>query len=244
MKNKLLLLLILPSLVGCTISADYSYQDADKYTEYSESFEVENKISTLNVNWIGGSVKVLQGEKFIIEEEKTDNPLYYWNQFDDSESGGVFTIQCLKSGTDTNKIDFSKKNLTITVPYELDYLNLDIVSGNYEIDLDSVKELDINVVSGNGQIELGSNKRTTIDTVSGTVTMEIRNTSIEEKIVINSVSGNITFLLDPQRGFDVNFDSISGTLRNNFGTPENPSLSKYLIEADTVSSNVAINKLA
>lgn len=244
MKKKLLALLILPLLAGCTITADYSYKDADKYTEYKTAVEVENKISTLDINWIGGSVKVLQGERFIVEEEKNDNPLYYWNQFDDPNSGGVFIIQCLKSGTDTNNIDFSKKKLTVTVPYELNTLNLDIVSGNYTIDLESVNELNINVVSGNGQIELGSNKNTTIETVSGSITMAIDDTSKEEKIDIESVSGNTTLLLDPTRGFNVSFDSISGLFNDNFGSPTDPSLSKYTIEAKTVSGNVAINKLA
>ena len=244
MKKTLLGVLILPLLAGCKLNVDYSYKDADKYTRYTEAVEINNKISALNVNWIGGSVTVQKGEKFIIEEEKNIYPLYYWNQFDDPSADGTLIIQCLESGTDTNKVDFSKKNLTITVPYELDCFLLDIVSGDYTINLDSVTELEINVVSGNGQVKLGSNKNTTIDTVSGTVVMEIASTLLEEKIDLNAISGNMTLFLDPTRGFNVSFDSTSGELRNNFGDPTGPSLSKYTIEADTTSGNLAISKLA
>lgn len=238
--NKLLITMLLPLLTGCVITSSYTYKDADKYTEYSEPLTITNTITDLEIDWIGGSVTITKGETFTVSEEKHDYPLYYWNK----EEQNQLIIQCLKSGTNTTNFDFSKKNLTVTVPYSLKNLTLDIVSASYDVNLGGVENLTIDAVSGNGDVTLESNKVLDFDTVSGSGDFTLKSTLEQESLDLDSVSGNITLNLDGTRGFNLNFDSVSGTKKDNFGEPTDPSLAKYNITCDTISANLKINKLS
>lgn len=237
--NRLLITMLLPLLTGCVITSSYTYKDADKYTEYSEPLTITNTITDLEIDWIGGSVTITKGETFVFSEEKHDYPLYYWNKSEQKQ----LIIQCLKSGTDTTNFDFSKKNLTVTIPYSLKSLTLDVVSASYDIDLGNVDNLTINAVSGNGDVVLESNKVLDFDTVSGSGDFALKSTLEQDKIELDSVSGNITLNLDGTRGFNLDFDSVSGTRKDNFGEPTEPSLARYNITCDTISANLKINKL-
>ena len=241
MKIKTLLpILVLPFLTGCHIHVanNYNYDNADKYTKYTSELSVADKVENIEINYISGSIRIAKGEEFKLIEEQNEFPCYYWNNTENKK----FTVQFVENGLDLDNKDFSKKNLDIIVPYDLKSLKLNLVSCGYSITAFNIDNLEVNVVSGSGVVNIDGNNRTDFDSISGSIHLRVLSTLNEEKININTVSGNSTLGLDQRRGFDVSFKKMSGTLTNDFGEPTDPTLAKYSIDINTVSGNTIINK--
>ena len=119
---------------------------------------------------------------------------------------------------------------------------IDIVSANYSIEADHIDELDLDVVSGNGTITTHNAKDIEMDTVSGNISLDIANSSLLNKIDIDSVSGNTDLYLDGNRGYTLDFDTVSGKFTKDFVDGTDTSLNRFMINFDSVSGDLHIHK--
>lgn len=114
------------------------------------------------------------------------------------------------------------------------------VSGSVFVSCDAVS-VKGDVVSGKLHIE-GAFDEADVDAVSGSA--ELICTSVPTgKIKIDTISGSAKLCLPGDiRGFDVEFDSISGSLRNEFG-PKRYGTCSLPIHMDTISGKMTIERL-
>ena len=240
MKNKLhLILLTIAPLCGCNCGlGEYTYDKADQYVEYKEPVTIDNNdLSSLVIHWVSGNVSVVQKDEPLSFSEKTTRgnylPLYY-RQF----NTGV-EIEYIKSGTKNSAYNNMSKDLVVVVPLTYTDIYINTVSANSDLSLQNLNELDVNTVSGGCKAEINQVKTASLDTVSGNVDLTIADVSILGSIHIDSVSGDGHLYLDPSRGYQLNFDTISGTAKKNF---EKTDSYPYNIFFDSVSGNLTIDE--
>lgn len=242
MKSKafLALLAVIP-LCGCKIifeDVEYTYNNADQYVEYKEAVVIDNSdMSSIIINWVSGNITLVQKDEPLSFSEKDNNenylPLYY-RQF----ATGV-EIEYIKSGTKSSDYSTTSKELEVVIPLTCKDIKINAVSANSVLHLQNVDELLIDTVSGGSDVEANQLKTTSFDSVSGNLKLTVADTSILSGIDIDSVSGDATLYVEPSRGYQLSFESVSGTVNKNFEkTDSNP----YSISFDSVSGNLAINE--
>lgn len=240
MNKKLLTsLFLLPLLASCSIviNHNYTYNDADKYSEYVAETFIETEIKELSIDWVNGSVTIRKGESFSFSEESKSKPLYYWcrdNKLD---------IKYFKSGTESSEYKDFFKPLVVTVPYNLEKLNLDIVNGSHQIQLDTVNQLSVEAVNGSGNIELDSSKNINVNVTNGMSECTVYHTSIAEIYDFKTVNGSVTLNVDRNRDFDVSFKATNGILVDNFTHPEVEN-NKYKVNFKSTNGSFTINGIS
>lgn len=244
MKSKLLFLLGAAALIlpGCHIVTDYEYDEADKYSEYVAPMDFVSEtgeFNKLSVGWLSGDISIIEGDAFHVEETNLGGnylPLYYYVK------GSEVKLQYCKSGIKDIETNSTKKKLEITIPHSLTSIELDIISANYAIEADELKDIKVDIVSGNGEITLNSLETLDSNGVSGSVTLHLNSSLALKSIDIDVVSGNGNLYFDGVRGYDLSFSSISGKVKKEFEEGEDTSLSKFSIKYDSVSGNLLIGK--
>ena len=191
-------------LSGCSV---YSYADADQYSVYTEPLSLDVPASGLKkvtVDWILGEVEIKQGDKIGIVEEKIGEnylPLYY------RQKENELAIKVWKSGTTYQGGKPYAKKLILTLPKEIEKMEIDVVSAKYTIDLGTVNCLDIDSVSGDGKVKAESVNELEMDTVSGEISFEAKQLN---KGDFDSVSGRVTATCEKAK--DLSFSSVSGNV--------------------------------
>ena len=238
MKFKPLIFIIIFPLVGCTSSNRYTYDGADTYTKYEEPVGIvvmDANISSLKVDWVSGSINIIEGTEFIIEEENVSGynylPLYY------RMNGLDVEIKYCKSGS---YIANTKKNLKVTIPYALSNIVLNTVSANYSLDVKGLPLIHVDTVSGDGDIKTDSLRNFNLNSVSGDLKLDVKSSLIIESIDIDTVGGDASLYFDGLRGYNLDFDSVSGKLHKDFEEGEESSFDKFFIDFDSVSGNLDI----
>ena len=240
-------LFILPALLlsGCVVEGTYNYDNSEKFKEYVEPLTIQQEGVTytkLNVGWLSGEVDITEGDAFTVKEtnvnEKSEYlPLYYFID------GETVNLQYCKSGTASNKTNNNSKKLEITIPSSVDYINLDLVSAVYKVDALDVKELSFDVVSGVGTVNINTAEEVKLNSVSGGLDFKLKDSTGLKTIDIDMVSGNVQLYFDGVRGYDLKFDTVSGSVSKDFVTPEDESLEKFKINFDSVSGTLLIRKI-
>jgi len=242
MKAKLLFLSLISLLIipSCTIESNYQYEEADKYSEYSEPLDFDNEtlsFKKLTVGWLSGTVNIVEGEDFHVQESNENGeyyPLYYYQKDDELK------IQFCKSGLKTVVTDNIKKTLEITIPQSIDYIDLNLVASTYNVSATTLKDLNVNIVSGSGEIRLNSLENFSFNGVSGNITLKLASTLELKNITIEIVSGNANLYLSPIRGYILDFSSVSGSVNKEFIEGNDTSLNKFKIKYESVSGNLNI----
>jgi len=98
--KNLSLFLIIPFLAGCTVEGEYTYDNAEKYIEYTAPVNFVDKVDELEIGWVNGKVNVTKGDSFTISETDSDYPLYYWHRASDTE--GKYDIKVNLNGGGIN----------------------------------------------------------------------------------------------------------------------------------------------
>jgi DUF4097 and DUF4098 domain-containing protein YvlB len=266
LSSLLLVVLMVIAFTGCIhissddIMGEYKYAYGDKYTKYTEqvSFDPFADISMLDINWIGGEINVIAGDRISIEEESIKGdyyPLYYRVNED------ALVIQYCESGTSSKDISKTAKKLVVTIPSTIKDVNIDDVSASVNIDVDTLRELEIDDVSGkidvkasmvddldidavscNIDVAVAKAGKIEVDTVSGSADITIDSSMDLSSIKADSVSGNINLYLDGVRGYRLVFESISGKKDAEFVDGSDASLPRFDIKVETVSGNLNIKK--
>ena len=243
MKRKISLILIallsMLTLTSC-IFGKYTYNQGSKYTEYTGRTEIEDKITKLQINWVSGKVHILKGSTLAFEERGGKGeylPLYYY------VDEGTLYIQYAKNNTDAQYLKDNTKELLITVPEDVEVLELDTVTADYDIDIGDIKTIDIDAVSGKGTVVCGLCSTVDIDTVSGYVKLAVKHSHDLELIDIDSTSADAELYFDGIRSFDTTFNSTSGGYTADFFQGSDNTYTPFKINYDSVSGSLYIHKL-
>lgn len=121
----------------------------------------------------------------------------------------------------------------------------DSTSGTFEADDFEVEnELEANTTSGSLRMK-GSVAKLEFDTVSGDLNVE--SEVCPEKVVTDSVSGDVTLVIPDNQGFTYRKDTVSGSLQCDFEILQREDKGTYKdggasFSFDTVSGDIAIKK--
>ena len=256
----LLALLAAMMMSGCLVSVGpVTYKDAEKYTAGGFSYKAA-EVEEVVVNWISGSVKVIQKTDASLSVSETDKGLKDSQKLHWYLDGKVLRIEFCENGY---RGDFPKntKDLTLELPSDI-RLELNSVSGDVSMaDPQKYSDLRINTVSGATKADDLKADNLQINTVSGDVRIaglsspKVKINSVSgnqflgladcEEVDAESVSGNITFTTLPAGGATIEYESTNGKLK---GDDYKKSGENYIfgdgacrIEVDTVSGNLTIN---
>ena len=207
----LLTLIMMLSLFGCiriSCSAPIRYSNADRYTAGDFTYD-ESKVKKVEIEWIAGSVKLLNAKGTLSVSETCDKELSEELQMHWWIDGTTLKIKYCKSGEKISLFDIDKKDLTIELPafadleikiasgyvqaehmLDLGKLKLETASGGTDIKFLSAKEVKVEAASGKtvfGKVSVSGEFE--VDTASGGLTVEEVNAN---EVDVNSASGGIT----------------------------------------------------
>ncbi len=235
-------------------------KSSDHYTElnYEKSISYLG-IDKVNLEFVSEEITIekISGDNFVIKlngyyplSESGESPELIVEQNEGTLNSYVKYIP-IKFFFGINSINSS---LYVGVPenYNAD-LSLDSVSGNVEVsDLD-LDQFEITLVSGNMLISNSKFSESEFDSVSGKITIDNSNSidslssvsgrieiigyEISKDLDIETVSGDIKLDLLKGSSVEVNFDSVSGDLKNDFGTINDGD---YKINVDSVSGYLSV----
>jgi uncharacterized membrane protein len=118
---------------------------------------------------------------------------------------------------------------------------LDTTSGEIAVKGGSYGRVNADSVSGEILLQADRMESVQADTTSGSVVVEAGG--MPQKIDVNTVSGSVDLLLPDNDGFTLDFDSVSGSLSNNFEMVNNVhGNGDVTVSVDTVSGSLDITK--
>ncbi len=221
----------------------YRYDNGGKYSIGNGAVSA-SKVKNLEIDWVSGDVTVTYGngddisfsESF--KGDLSEDHLLRWYL-----DGSTLRIKFQKSGV--VKGNGESKDLLIVVPKGmiLDELDLDCVSSNFIVDVDSL-EYEVDTVSGDFDLTASMATLVDVDSVSGDCTLKMLE--CPSKIDMDSVSGSISLWIPSDSGFTAELHTVSGKI--NCAIPVTTSGKKMVagngsseIDIETVSGNLNIN---
>ena len=218
--------LVALSLSSCIKINSDSIKITSKYDHAAQykpgSAPIATEISKLEIDWISGSVTIesYDGTELTFSEtsEKSlteETTMHYWLQ-----EGGHLHIQFGKSGT---KFKDLSKQLIVRVPvtWNLDKIELDVVSSGVTIDGIACNDFELDGVSAGVDIRASVMKDVEMNTVSGNLSADFSSVETEtrlNKLSLESVSGNVSLVLPEGWGFSAKMESVSGKVNCPFAT--------------------------
>ena len=218
------------TLSGCN-AVYYTYEDADKYTKYTEPVDIviyDENLRTLDLDWISGQIYIQRGNMIRIEEEPIRgnyHPLYYYLD------GLKLNVKYCASMTKTLNFNYSKK-LVVTIPNDLELINIKTISADYHIDLNKVDNIKVKTTSGDGEVNVSTIGSFEKDTTSGDIAIDANKM---DNFTFTSTSGDVSLRTNTIK--DIHFKSTSG----NFYSVINSSLELNQIWIKTTSGNSTLN---
>lgn len=169
----------------------------------------------------------------------------------------------ITSPTNLTLIDYNGVSSSLLIDLdEVENLDIDNVSGLQKIDLDKANKIDIDNVSGeininvseinivdiesvSGECSVKLGKATYIDfnTISSNIYLELFDTSEITKIDLDTTSADIKLALDDVRGYRLDFSTVSGEKDIEFSDGSDVTLSRYVIDASTISGDITIKRI-
>ena len=218
------------SLSRNTAIAEYKYENHDEY--FIGNAEIYKPIANIDIDWITGNVIIkTTDDKFLTIkedfEEELDNDFKLRYMVEDS------TLHIKYCKSDLKDIDLPTKNLTINVPKEYFFDEIDIDSISTIINIVGVasKDFECNTVSGKIMLsESNISRNLFVETTSGN--FEANGLGYLESADISNVSGNIN--IKAEKINKAYFDTTSGNAHINVGK----EFSEF--EFDSISGNLEL----
>ena len=243
--------LVLFALTGCFVKSKgvisaYTYDSASSYNVGQASVDA-SKVKNLEVDWIAGSVKVVYGRTRTIEitESPKSGKLSEDEQLRWMVDGNKLKIRFMKSGI--KLVDNLSKDLVVTIPegMVLSEIGIDTVSANSDVTVNA-ENYDMDNVSGDVTIKVDSVKYFDMDTVSGDADLTFG--VCPSKLDMDSVSGNCTVRIPSNSGFTAKISAVSGKIKCSIpGTTSNDRIEvgdgKASFKLSTVSGNLTIESI-
>ena len=114
------------------------------------------------------------------------------------------------------------------------------VSGDLQLKASQGDSIKLEAVSGDGILNITGLKKAEFSSVSGDIQLKALQTNPELKF--SSVSGDLTLSLPKDSAIDVEFESMTGDLKNDFGISKKGTSSKSL-KFSSLSGDATIRKL-
>ena len=239
------------------------YANAENYSV--GSFESDEKIDSVEINWQSGKVTVVAYDgktlKCTESESENDNRKMRWLIED-----GKLTVQFSKPNLWLGIGSNGKKELAVYIPRDflpLTEVRVNNVSSDVSADSIECADLVIDNVSGELSVSNAECDMLCVDTVSGDVdaagsvaTLEFETVSgnlklndgiMPSRVDFDSVSGNAILCMPEGDGFAAKFDSVSGGFECDFPTVKNDG--KYVFgdgsgiySFESVSGNITVKK--
>lgn len=222
-------LLVLP-LAACigNVSIEIYEYDTRNFIEATGDVTPTAALSTINVDWVAGSVRVVAGNGSGVTARESGvgesaNVHLYYRVFNDT-----LTIAFAKNGTKVRNIS---KSLVITVPQSnlpsrltvnsvaatvnveaniQQSVQIDAVSGRVECGLDGTQEVQISTVSGNINLRLNGSKTLALHSTSGGVNLTAQ--SMFDDLEAATVSGSVVLTLPSDADFTMQAATVSGKI--------------------------------
>jgi lia operon protein LiaG len=241
--------------------------DAEGYVEGDKYHVPVDEIDSIEVEWISGRINIepYDGEEIVFSEKafrelRSDERLVY-----EVRNDTLYIKTLEKKGVAFFSNDGISKDLTVNIPAELaeklDDLQVSSVSGDIKInDLKSGRFFvettsgkiemcgfvsdEVGITSTSGLVNLdGKCDDIKIATVSGNI--NVLADSRPQKITMVTVSGDVELNIPENDGFDVSFDTVSGSFSCDFPIVMNRDGGTYKdggasITLETVSGNLRI----
>ncbi len=173
-----------------------------------------------------------------------------------TQGGGLNIITTNGFGCAVNSSDIGGE-IILEVPSDtkIEYI-INSVSGNVELDAIYDSELELNTVSGNVKV-INGGEDIDVDTVSGKVeiydpfeNIKLNAVSADmyvvadentQKVSSNSVSGDLNVKLQGNVNCDVNIDSLSGDIVNQYEQNSGDDVETVRIDGNSVSGDIEIH---
>ena len=182
--KKLVVLLFPFLLASCSVMG--VYENAEKYVSGSQEYEGELK--TLNVNWVSGTVTLVEDESAAKISVKEDNELDEGQRVYTYFHDNTLDVQYAASGY-IGRIDSNQKNLVITYKPGLEKLNVSITSGLFRANTIHANEMNVSLTSGRTEIDNVEVATINVSSTSGSVTLGNVKT---QKLNSSFTSGSFT----------------------------------------------------
>ncbi len=200
--------LLLLSAIGCiriSCSAPIRYANADKYTAGNFTYDGE-QVKKVEIEWIAGSVKLLNGTGTLSVSETGSETLSEEKQMHWWIDGTTLKIKFCKSGEQYSITEKEKKDLTVELPAFVD-LDVEIASGKVQAEhMLDLGKLKLETASGGADIPFLSAKEVKVDSASGG--LHFGHVSVSGEFEINTASGGLT--VDEINANEIDVDSASG----------------------------------
>ena len=229
MKKAFFVSLIPLLLCGCGGKGQgnpYSYSDAASYSEYKEPLTFTESITGFDIDYPVGEVIVKTGETFRVEETLISGdylPLYHFLD------GSNLRVRFCKDGTVYNRLS---KRLTVTIPGDLDTLQIATISAKYNVDAKGIKILQCNSTSGSGHVKLTSLQNGSFRSISGSIAGTIGKAG---SLAFDTTSGASSIACDSLERF--RHDAISGS--SELTVADSSALEK--VEIDVTSGGATLH---
>lgn len=215
----------------------YTESDDTSYT-CGEFSVAPDMITDMDIYWISGNVKIERWEEdHIYVYESSDSELSEDKKMRVKYEHGTLTVkfsQEQKFGVFSFD-NAQSKQLVILLPkyFEMNSLDLEVVSADIKLDKLIAKEADISAVSGKLSAQDCVIGDISAEAVSGDITI----VGVFDKIDFQTVSGkvNSTFMNSPR---DISIECVSGNATLTF--PED--IAGFTLDSDSVSGKLTINR--
>ncbi len=232
----LLILLIsltafLPLLSSCG-SGEYEYDNAGAYS--AGDFERPMAISSLDIEWISGSVEIILYDRSgIYCTESSSESLETETQMHTYFDGDALRIRPCLSGTDRD--DVPDKTLTVYVPMGHSFGNLNIRTESASIKTDPVGANFISLRSYSGEIKfehIGNSRSVRI--AGGSADVNYKHAGVSQRTEITSDGGNL-IISENEMPLYLSVQSSSGSIE--FTLPEDSKLNLEINGEQTASKD-------
>ncbi len=205
--------LLLLSFTGCirvscngiSVSAPIRYANADKYTAGNFTYD-ETKVKKVEIEWISGSVTLLNGKGTLSVSESGADTLPAEKQLHWWIDGTTLKIKFCKSGENLSLTKLESKNITVELPDFAD-VGVDVASGRVVAKGTlTVGRFDLKTASGGADIGGLSAEEIEINSASGGISMDC--VSVDGAFKVDTASGGLSVVEIDARS--IRIDSASG----------------------------------
>lgn len=246
---------LLSALLLCGISLSATAEVTDTIEKNFE-FNQQGKISLSNIN---GDVSITACDcsevsfKAIIKASDQENRDKISVEIDQTNNKLKVETRYKKSQSRSWNNNYSKVDYILSVPNAVNFRKISLVNGDLTI---SGVSGSLNASLVNGELESdGLTANTRVDMVNGDMTVKFVNLDNAKNIFLKSVNGDISVYLPDDANADLNAETVSGQISNDFGIEVIKG--KYVgrtmrgeigsgdvsIDMDNVNGRIRVNKL-
>lgn len=188
-----------------------NYNNAESFTAYKNEFTVDLPCNTLEINWVEGKVKIDTDSKVekITISEKANKPVPEELCMHYKVADNTISLCYAKQGK--HNLNGLSKELLIKLPKNTQFKEVYVTSSSAEVDAEipTAKTIKLFNMSGDTELETNSVEKLEATATSGEIDIEAKNA---ENIEITEVSGN-TELEISQAPKNINARSSSGNIK-------------------------------